>query len=90
MNKQLHTVDHVRQDSGIRIIDITIQKDGVIVRLDTHNDENYHARYLDWEQLTNVELISTMFDQETVRTFKVLAERLGSIAADRDIYQCIA
>ena len=90
MNKQLHTVDHVRQDRGIRIIDITIQRGGVIVRLDTPTDEDYHARYLDWEQLTDVELISNMFDQETVRTFKVLVERLGSIAADRDIYMCIA
>ena len=89
MNK-LHTAVHVRQDTGIRIIDITIQKGGVIVRLDTLNDENYHARYLSWEQLTDVELISGMFDQETVRTFKVLVEQLGSIAVDRDIYQCIA
>lgn len=90
MNKKLNTVDHVRQDSGIRVIDITIQRGGVVVRLDTPTDEYYHARYLDWDQLTDVELISNMFDQETVRTFKVLVERLGSIAADRDIYMCIA
>lgn len=89
MNKQLHTVDHVRQDRGIRIIDITIQRGGVIVRLDTPSVEDYHARYLAWDQLSDVELISTMFDQETVRTFRVLVERLGAIAAAQNIYQCI-
>lgn len=89
MNTPLHTIDHVRQDRGIRIIDITIQRGGVIVRLDTPAAEDYHARYLSWEQISDVELISTMFDQETVRTFRVLVERLGAIAAAQNIYQCI-
>jgi hypothetical protein len=44
---------------------------------------------LAWQQLDDVELLAARFDTETVRTFKQLITMLGTIHANKHIYEVL-
>ena len=84
MNKDLQ-VKYVAINGRDRIVQTSVYGTGVEVFLnDSCQDELFERRILlNWEQMEDVELLSTVFEMETVKVFKVLVTMLGKVHADR-------
>jgi len=83
--------DHVLLPDDSRVIELQVKPQGVRVVLDNLHSPGYDIIVvsLHWEQLQDVELLSTKFDTEAVRTFKVLVSMLGKVYASKHIYEAL-
>lgn len=76
-------------DGMYRDIHIDVNKEGCIIRLTTGFQEdtnNLTTRLVTWEQLDDVEHLSTLFDDELVKVFKVIIVMLGKVIDSRLLY----
>ena len=78
---QITILDHVEFDDGsTNEISATIVHAGVIIH---YADTVYTVH---WETMDDVEHLSKLFADMTVRVFKVAVKLLGSIHANQDAY----
>ena len=84
-------IEHVTLSDDTRRIDITISDNGVRVFLDNLHTPGHDTltTVLNWDQLTDVDLLSNRFDEETVRVFRKLCEMFANIHSNQYIYQAL-
>jgi hypothetical protein len=90
MNK-IALKEHVTLPDDTRVIELQVGQTGVRVVLDNLHSPGYDTVVvsLAWQQLDDVELLAARFDTETVRTFKQLITMLGTIHANKHIYEVL-
>lgn len=83
MNTQIIFTDTVVINDSVSVpIIATVSKNGCDV---TVGDE-LTLGSITWEQMADVEYLSTLFADTQVRTFKVIVALLGKVYAFRDVY----
>jgi hypothetical protein len=78
---QITIVDHVvYKDKSTTPVSVGLTADGCVVQwIETDTA-------LTWEQMADVEYLSTQFEDVPVRAFKVIVGMLGKIYAYKDVY----
>jgi len=83
--------EHVVLPDDTRIIQLHIANNGVRAVLDDRYRPGYdlQVRHIEWDKLSDVDYLSTEFDTEAVRTFKILVGMLGKIQMNKHIYEAL-
>lgn len=78
---QITLLEHIVYADGSNVpVTVGINHEGCAVQL----RENTVS--LTWDQMADVEHLSNVFEDVTVREFKVIVEMLGKVYANKDVY----
>jgi hypothetical protein len=72
-----------------RDMKVSLVQHGALVELSDMGKYNKFSVHLPWDQLSDVEMLSEIFDMELVRTFKVIVETLAKIHHRKDTYKSL-
>ena len=90
MAAKIRLIEFVPVEEGReRRVECALGPDGVTVSLAWHSDnqnQNIQVRDIFWDEIDNLDLVSKLFDLETVRVFRIVAQLLGQA---RDLKSCL-
>lgn len=90
MAAKIRLIEFVPVEEGRqRRVECALTPAGVTVSLAWHGDDQDHTlqeRDISWDEIDNLDLVSELFDLETVRVFRIVAQLLGQA---RNLRSCL-